>query len=38
MSVAAVTEPLVMLPEIGGRIFLGQDKTNKDYDFSTDRT
>jgi len=24
---------LVMLPEIGGRIFLGQDKTNKDYDF-----
>lgn len=24
---------LVMLPEIGGRIFLGQDKTNVDYDF-----
>ena len=24
---------LVMLPEIGGRIFLGQDKTNRDYDF-----
>jgi len=24
---------LVMLPEIGGRIFIGQDKTNKDYDF-----
>lgn len=24
---------LVMLPEIGGRIFLGQDKGNKDYDF-----
>lgn len=24
---------LVMLPEIGGRIFLGQDKTNLDYDF-----
>ena len=24
---------LVMLPEIGGRIFLGQDKTNSDYDF-----
>ena len=24
---------LVMLPEIGGRIFLGQDKTNHDYDF-----
>lgn len=24
---------LVMLPEIGGRIFLGQDKTNADYDF-----
>jgi tetratricopeptide (TPR) repeat protein len=24
---------LVMLPEIGGRIFLGQDKTNGDYDF-----
>lgn len=24
---------LVMLPEIGGRIFLGQDKTNKDHDF-----
>ena len=24
---------LVMLPEIGGRIFLGQDKTNNDYDF-----
>jgi tetratricopeptide (TPR) repeat protein len=24
---------LVMLPEIGGRIFLGQDKTNDDYDF-----
>lgn len=24
---------LVMLPEIGGRIFLGQDKTNQDYDF-----
>jgi len=24
---------LVVLPEIGGRIFLGQDKTNKDYDF-----
>jgi len=24
---------LVMLPEIGGRIFLGQDKTNKNYDF-----
>ena len=24
---------LVMLPEIGGRIFLGQDKVNDDYDF-----
>lgn len=24
---------LVMLPEIGGRIFLGQDKSNSDYDF-----
>ncbi len=24
---------LVMLPEIGGRIFLGQDKSNNDYDF-----
>ncbi|MGB0744259.1 MAG: DUF5107 domain-containing protein, partial [Opitutales bacterium] len=24
---------LVLLPEIGGRIFLGQDKANKDYDF-----
>lgn len=24
---------LVMLPEIGGRIFVGQDKTNNDYDF-----
>ncbi|MEN8847585.1 MAG: DUF5107 domain-containing protein [Akkermansiaceae bacterium] len=24
---------LVMLPEIGGRIFLGQDKKNNDYDF-----
>ena len=24
---------LVLLPEIGGRIFLGQDKTNEDYDF-----
>jgi len=24
---------LVLLPEIGGRIFIGQDKTNKDYDF-----
>lgn len=24
---------LVMLPEIGGRIYLGQDKTNKNYDF-----
>jgi hypothetical protein len=24
---------LVMLPEIGGRIFLGQDKANRDYDF-----
>ncbi len=24
---------LVMLPEIGGRIFIGQDKTNADYDF-----
>ena len=24
---------LVMLPEIGGRIFTGQDKTNNDYDF-----
>ena len=24
---------LVMLPEIGGRIFLGQDKTNDHYDF-----
>ena len=24
---------LVMLPEIGGRIFLGQDKANSDYDF-----
>ena len=22
-----------MLPEIGGRIFIGQDKTNADYDF-----
>jgi tetratricopeptide (TPR) repeat protein len=24
---------LVMLPEIGGRIFLGQDKANRNYDF-----
>lgn len=24
---------LVLLPEIGGRIFLGQDKLNNDYDF-----
>ena len=24
---------LVMLPEIGGRIFIGQDKSNDDYDF-----
>ena len=24
---------LVLLPEIGGRIFLGQDKSNSDYDF-----
>lgn len=24
---------LVILPEIGGRIFLGQDKANQDYDF-----
>jgi len=24
---------LVMLPEIGGRIYLGQDKTNANYDF-----
>ncbi len=24
---------LVMLPEIGGRVFRGQDKTNADYDF-----
>lgn len=24
---------LVMLPEIGGRIFIGQDKLNADYDF-----
>ena len=24
---------LVILPEIGGRIFLGQDKVNNDYDF-----
>lgn len=24
---------LVMLPEIGGRIFIGQDKVNSDYDF-----
>lgn len=24
---------LVMLPEIGGRIFIGQDKCNNDYDF-----
>jgi tetratricopeptide (TPR) repeat protein len=24
---------LVMLPEIGGRIFIGQDKSNHDYDF-----
>ena len=24
---------LVMLPEIGGRILIGQDKTNHDYDF-----
>ncbi len=24
---------LVMLPEIGGRIYTGQDKTNNDYDF-----
>ncbi|WOO43581.1 DUF5107 domain-containing protein [Rubellicoccus peritrichatus] len=24
---------LVLLPEIGGRIFKGQDKTNNDYDF-----
>lgn len=27
------TVRLVMLPEIGGRIFIGQDKTNADYDF-----
>ncbi len=24
---------LELLPEIGGRVFLGQDKTNRDYDF-----
>jgi tetratricopeptide (TPR) repeat protein len=24
---------LTLMPEIGGRIFLGQDKTNQDYDF-----
>jgi hypothetical protein len=24
---------LVMLPEIGGRIYIGQDKTNDDYNF-----
>ena len=24
---------IVLLPEIGGRIYIGQDKTNKDYDF-----
>ena len=24
---------LVLLPEIGGRILIGQDKTNRDYDF-----
>lgn len=24
---------LVLLPEIGGRIFIGQDKSNQDYDF-----
>lgn len=24
---------LTLMPEIGGRIFLGQDKTNRDYDF-----
>ena len=24
---------LIILPEIGGRIFLGQDKANDDYDF-----
>jgi len=24
---------LVLLPEIGGRIYIGQDKTNRDYDF-----
>ena len=24
---------LVLLPEIGGRVWLGQDKTNRDYDF-----
>lgn len=24
---------LTLMPEIGGRIFLGQDKSNKDYDF-----
>ena len=24
---------LVLLPELGGRIYLGQDKTNNDYDF-----
>src|ERR1019366_2337422 len=24
---------LVMLPEIGGRVLRGQDKTNRDYDF-----
>ncbi len=24
---------LVLLPEIGGRIYIGQDKTNEDYDF-----
>lgn len=24
---------LVLLPEIGGRIYIGQDKTNADYDF-----
>ncbi|WP_404422652.1 DUF5107 domain-containing protein [Nibricoccus sp. IMCC34717] len=24
---------LTLLPEIGGRIFIGQDKTNNDYDF-----
>lgn len=24
---------IVLLPELGGRIYIGQDKTNKDYDF-----